>query len=94
MNVASARRIWGPTMSDADLREWVAQANKRRLACRSDDPALHKGETVVVEPSEKIYIIRGVECGTNFVYVKTREDAQRICSDVPDVFTWEPLELA
>ena len=39
-----------------------------------------------------IYIIRSID-GCNFVYVKTREEAVRICDALPRVFTWEPLEL-
>jgi hypothetical protein len=38
-----------------------------------------------------IYVIRGVNDGMNFVYVKTREEAERICSQLPGVFTYEPL---
>jgi len=39
-----------------------------------------------------IYVIRSLD-GCNFVYVETREKAIRICADLPDLFTWEPLEL-
>jgi KaiC/GvpD/RAD55 family RecA-like ATPase len=38
-----------------------------------------------------IYVIRGVNDGVNFVYVNTREEAERICSQLPDVFKYEPL---
>ena len=38
-----------------------------------------------------IYVIRGVNDGVNFVYVNTREEAVRICSKLPSVFTWEAL---
>jgi hypothetical protein len=39
-----------------------------------------------------IYIIKSID-GCNFVYVKTREEAARICGELPSVFTCEPLEL-
>jgi hypothetical protein len=39
-----------------------------------------------------IYVIKGAD-GLNFVYVETREEAVRICGQLPGVFTWEPLEL-
>jgi hypothetical protein len=39
-----------------------------------------------------IYVIKGTD-GLNFVYVKTSEEAVRICTDLPGLFTWEPLEL-
>lgn len=39
-----------------------------------------------------IYVIRSID-GYNFVYVETREEAIRICEDLPGIFTWEPLEL-
>jgi len=29
----------------------------------------------------------------NLVYVETREEAIRICAEMPDIFTWEPLDL-
>ena len=38
-----------------------------------------------------IYVIRSID-GCNFVYVETREEAVRICSELPGVFTWEPLQ--
>jgi hypothetical protein len=40
-----------------------------------------------------IYIIRDVKYECNLVYVETREEAVRICGELPGVFTWEPLEL-
>ena len=40
-----------------------------------------------------IYIIRDAKSGCNLVYVETREEAVRICAELPGVFTWEPLEL-
>ena len=40
-----------------------------------------------------IYVIRDVECDCNLVYVETREEAVRICGELPGVFTWEPLDL-
>jgi len=39
-----------------------------------------------------IYVIKGSD-GLNFVYVETREEAVKICTDLPGLFTWEPLEL-
>jgi hypothetical protein len=38
-----------------------------------------------------IYVIRGVKDDVNFVYVNTREEAELICSELPNVFTYEPL---
>jgi len=38
-----------------------------------------------------IYVIRSRTDGQNFVYVNTREEAVRICSQLPNVFTYEPL---
>lgn len=38
-----------------------------------------------------IYIIRTRGDFTNLVYVKTREEAIRICAELPSLFTWEPL---
>jgi len=40
-----------------------------------------------------IYVIRDVKTQCNLVYVETREEAVRICTGMPSVFTWEPLEL-
>jgi hypothetical protein len=40
-----------------------------------------------------IYIIRDIKYDYNLVYVETREEAVRICGELPGVFTWEPLEL-
>ena len=40
-----------------------------------------------------IYVIRDVEYECNLVYVETREEAVRICGELPGVFTWEPLNL-
>ena len=41
-----------------------------------------------------IYIIRELKHGgANLVYVETREEAIRICGELPGLFTWEPLEL-
>jgi hypothetical protein len=40
-----------------------------------------------------IYIIRDVKYDCNLVYVETREEAIRICGELPGTFTWEPLEL-
>ena len=39
-----------------------------------------------------IYIIKDVKDGLNYVYVTKREDAIRICSELPGMFTWEPLK--
>jgi hypothetical protein len=39
-----------------------------------------------------IYIIKCL-AGRNFVYVETREEALKICEELPGVFKWEPLEL-
>jgi hypothetical protein len=39
-----------------------------------------------------IYVIKSVD-GCNLVYVETREEAVRICGDLPGVFTWEALDL-
>jgi len=41
-----------------------------------------------------IYVIRELKYGgANLVYVETREEAIKICADMPGVFTWEPLDL-
>jgi hypothetical protein len=41
-----------------------------------------------------IYVIRELKYGgANLVYVETREEAVRICGDLPGVFTWEALDL-
>jgi hypothetical protein len=40
-----------------------------------------------------IYVIRSVEDGLNFGYVKTQAEAVRICADVPSMFTWEALSV-
>ena len=40
-----------------------------------------------------IYVIRDVKYDCNLVYVETREEAVRICTEMPGVFTWEPLDL-
>ena len=40
-----------------------------------------------------IYVIRDVEYDCNLVYVETREEAIKICAELPGVFTWEPLDL-
>jgi hypothetical protein len=40
-----------------------------------------------------IYVIRDLKDGVNLVYVETREEAVRICGELPGVFTWEPLQL-
>lgn len=39
-----------------------------------------------------IYVIKSID-GCNFVYVETREEAVRICADLPGVFTFEPLDI-
>ena len=39
-----------------------------------------------------IYIIKSID-GCNFVYVETREEALKICAELPGVFTWEALDL-
>jgi hypothetical protein len=39
-----------------------------------------------------IYVIKCLD-GRNFVYVETREEAVQICADLPNVFTWEALDL-
>jgi hypothetical protein len=38
-----------------------------------------------------IYVIRGREDGINLGYVTTREEAEKICNELPDVFMYEPL---
>ena len=43
--------------------------------------------------TEMIYIIRDAKYDCNFVYVKTREEAIKICAEMPGVFTWEPLDM-
>ena len=40
-----------------------------------------------------IYVICDVKYDCNLVYVETREEAIKICAELPGVFTWEPLEL-
>jgi hypothetical protein len=40
-----------------------------------------------------IYVIRDAKYDCNFVYVNTREEAIKICEELPGVFKWEPLEL-
>jgi hypothetical protein len=39
-----------------------------------------------------IYVIKCHD-GRNFVYVETREEAMKICAELPSVFTFEPLNL-
>lgn len=39
-----------------------------------------------------IYVIKSID-GCNFVYVETREEAIKICADLPNLFTWEALDL-
>jgi hypothetical protein len=39
-----------------------------------------------------IYVIKSID-GCNLVYVETREEALKICAELPGVFTCEPLEL-
>jgi hypothetical protein len=39
-----------------------------------------------------IYVIKCLD-GRNFVYVETREEAIKICAELPNVFTWEELDL-
>jgi hypothetical protein len=39
-----------------------------------------------------IYVIRSID-GCNLVYVETREEAVRICGELPGLFKWEPIEL-
>ena len=39
-----------------------------------------------------IYIIKSMD-GLNLVYVHTRDEALKICEELPGVFKWEPLEL-
>jgi hypothetical protein len=39
-----------------------------------------------------IYIISSLD-GCNLVYVKTREEAVRICELLPKVFKWEALDV-
>jgi hypothetical protein len=40
----------------------------------------------------RIYVISSID-GCNLVYVKTREEAVRICGELPGVFKWESLEI-
>jgi hypothetical protein len=40
-----------------------------------------------------IYVIRDAKYDCNFVYVKTREEAIKICAEMPGVLTWEPLDM-
>jgi hypothetical protein len=40
----------------------------------------------------RIYVIKSID-GYNLVYVKTREEAVRICGEMPGVFKWESLEI-
>lgn len=39
----------------------------------------------------RVYIIRGRYDGINLGFVATREEAERICAELPDVFMWEVL---
>lgn len=39
-----------------------------------------------------IYVIKSID-GCNFVYVETREEAIKICAEMPGAFKWESLEL-
>lgn len=41
---------------------------------------------------KRVYIIRGRDDGVNLGFVTTREEAQKICAELPDVFTWEALD--
>ena len=40
----------------------------------------------------RIYIIRSID-GCNLVYVETRDEAVRICGELPGLFKWESLEI-
>lgn len=40
---------------------------------------------------KNVYIIRALQSGVNLGFVTTRDEAERICAELPDVFTWEPL---
>ena len=45
--------------------------------------------------TKMIYVIRTRDdAKTNLIYVQTRAEAIRICSEVPSLFTWEPLEMS
>lgn len=41
--------------------------------------------------SEFVYVIRDRNDGLNFGYVKTQSEAERICAELPSMFTWEAL---
>lgn len=38
-----------------------------------------------------IYLIREIKTGYNLVYVRTSEEAARICAELPGMFTWEAV---
>jgi hypothetical protein len=38
-----------------------------------------------------IYVIRSVADGLNFGYVRTRNEAECICTEFPTMFKWEAL---
>lgn len=40
-----------------------------------------------------IYVIRDCTDGLNFGYVNTQVEAERICAELPSMFTWEALDL-
>ena len=40
-----------------------------------------------------IYVIRDRKDGLNFGYVSTQSEAERICAELPNMFTWEALDL-
>jgi hypothetical protein len=52
---------------------------------------LNKLNTIQNMSTSTIYIIRSKKDGCNLVYVKTLEEARRICADLPGMFTWDAV---
>lgn len=52
MNLAEARKMWGPDMPEDILKEWLRVVNKRRKTAAQDDPRIPKGATVELDPDK------------------------------------------
>lgn len=46
MNIEEAMRIWGSTLNEEEIREWVDITNKRIFECEEDEE--DEGETISV----------------------------------------------
>ena len=86
-----AKDIWRPTF----FRNGVAVSEiATRLRMDENQVELALSRRKLLEPPSKmIYVIRDRKDGLNFGYVKTQAEAERICAEVPSMFTWEALDL-